>query len=48
MYNKGRINVNFYDNGMSKEGSHCICLLVILIDSAFKIRKIPYPQGFIE
>lgn len=30
---------------MLKEGSHCICLSVILIDSAFKIF---YPSVFLE
>ena len=31
---------------MPKEGSHCICLSVILIDSVFKIDKNYYPQVF--
>ena len=31
---------------MSKEGSHCICLSVILIDSVFKLGKNYYPQVF--
>ena len=33
---------------MPKEGSHCICLSVILIDFVFKIGKNYYPQMFLE
>ena len=33
---KGRINTNFHHNRMPKEGSYCLCLLVILIDSVQK------------
>ena len=32
----GKINTNFHDNGDHQEGSHCVCLSVILIDSVFK------------
>ena len=32
---EGKINTNFHDDRVPKEGSHCICLLVILIDSIF-------------
>ena len=28
---KGDISTNFHDNGISKEGFHCLCLLVVLI-----------------
>ena len=36
----GKINTNFHDNGMSKEGSHCVCLSVRLIEnSVFKMGK---------
>ena len=33
---------------MSKEGSQCVCLSVILIDSAYKKDKNYYPQVFLE
>ena len=33
---------------MPKEGSHCICVSVILINSVFKIDKNYYPQVFLE
>ena len=32
---KGKINTNFHNNRMMKEGSHCIFLSVRLIDSVF-------------
>ena len=32
---EGKINTNFHDDRVPKEGSHCICLLIILIDSIF-------------
>ena len=32
-----KINTNFRNDKMPKEGSHCICLSVILIDSVFKM-----------
>ena len=35
----GKINTNFHDNGVPKEGFHCICLSVALIYSVFKICK---------
>ena len=34
-----KVNTNSHDNGVLKEGSHCVCLAVILIDSAFKMGK---------
>ena len=34
---------NFHGNGIPKEGSHCICLSVVLNDFAFKIGKDSYP-----
>ena len=34
----GKINTNFRNDKIPKEGSHCICLSVILIDSVFKMR----------
>ena len=33
---------------MSKEGSHCICLSMVLIDSVFKMSNNYYPQVFLE
>ena len=32
---KSKININFHSDGVPNEGFHCICLLVILIDSFF-------------
>ena len=34
-----KINTNFHNNKLPKEGSQCICLSVILIDSAYKKTK---------
>ena len=34
---KVKINTNFHNNKKPKEGSQCICLLVILNDSFFRI-----------
>ena len=45
---EGEINTNFNDDRMLKEGSHCICLSAILIDSVFKINKNYYPRVFLE
>ena len=44
----GNVNTNFHNDKMPKEGSHCICLSVILIDFVFKIGKNYYPQMFLE
>ena len=41
----GKINTNFHHNGMSKEGSHCVCLSVRLIEnSVFKMGKNNHTQ----
>ena len=45
---EGKINTNFHNNKMSKEGSHCICLSVLLFDSVSKMNKSYYPQVFSE
>ena len=45
---QGKINKNFYNNKISKEGSQCICLTVILIDSLYRKDKNYYPQVFLE
>lgn len=39
----GKMSTNFHDNGMSKEGPDQVSLLVIFIDSIFKICKNCYP-----
>ena len=36
---EGKIITNFYDNGIKTDVSHCICLLIVLIGSVFKIGK---------
>ena len=43
----GKINTNFHNNKIPKEGSPFICLSVILIDSVFKTDKNYYPQVFL-
>ena len=45
---KRKINTNFHNNKIPKEGSQYICLSVILIDSVFRTRKNYYPQVFLE
>lgn len=30
---EGKIITNFYDNGIPKDGFHCVCLSVLLVDS---------------
>ena len=32
-------DTNLHDNGVSEEGSHCVCFLVISIDFVFKMSK---------
>ena len=44
----GKIKKKIYNNKISKEGSQCIFLSVILINSIFKTGKIYYPQLFLE
>ena len=46
-YNR-KINTNFHNNEILREGSQFICLSVILIDSIFRIGKNYYPQVFWE
>ena len=38
----------FLDDGIPKEGSHCIFISVILIDSVFQVARNYYPQMFLE
>ena len=45
---EGKINANFHNDKMPKEGSHCICLSVVLIDSVFEMGKNYYPQVLLE
>ena len=35
----GKINTNFHNNKIPKEGSQCICLSVMLIDSVYRKDK---------
>ena len=42
----GKINTNFHDNKITKEGSNFICLSVILINSVFRTGKNHYPKCF--
>ena len=44
----GKINTNFHNNKIRKEGSQLICLSVILIDSLFRTGESYYPQVFLE
>ena len=46
-YNE-KININFHDLKIPKEGSQFICLSTILIDSIFRAGKNSYPQVFLE
>ena len=45
---KGKINTNFHNNEIPKEGSQRICLSVILIDSVYRKDKHYYPQVFLH
>ena len=45
---KGKIKTDFHSNAISKEGSQCICVSAILIDSIYRKDKIYYPQVFLE
>ena len=47
LYN-GKINTNFHNNKITKEGSQCICLSVILIDSVYEKDNIDYLLVFFE
>ena len=43
-----KININFYDNKVAKEGSQSISLSVILTDSVFRTGRNYYCQVFLE
>ena len=44
----GKISTNFHNNKMPRQGSQCICLSVILIDSVFRTGKNYYRRVFLE
>ena len=46
----GKMSTNFHDNGMSKEGSHCVFFfwLVMLINSVLNLGKNYYIREFLE
>ena len=44
----GKINTNFHNCKIPEEGSQCICLSVILIDSVFRTSNNYYLQVFLE
>ena len=46
-YNE-KINTNFHNNEIPREGSQVICFSVILINSVFNTGKNYYPQVFFE
>ena len=35
----GKINTDFHNNKLPKEGSQCICLSLLLIDSVYRKNK---------
>ena len=45
---EGEIDSNFYNDKIPKEGSQCICLSVLLIDSVYRTGKNYYRQVFLE
>ena len=45
---QGKINTNFHSDKIQKQGSQCICLSVIFIDSVYRTGKNYYPQVFLE
>ena len=44
----GKTNTNFHSNKIPKEGSQCVCLSVILIDSVSGTVNNYYPWVFLE
>ena len=45
---RGKRKKKFYGDGIPHDGSYCICLSVILIDSVFKMGRNYLPQEFLE
>ena len=43
-----KVNTNFHNDKVPKEGSLCVCLLVVVIDFVFKIGKNYYSQVLLE
>ena len=43
-----KINTNFLDNGIPKEGSHYVCLSVFLIHCVFNMSNHFYQQVILE
>ena len=43
-----KINKNFHNNEVPKEGCECICLSIIWLNSVYRRDKNYYPQGFLE
>ena len=41
---EGKVNTNSLSDKVLNKGSYCICILVILIDSAVRMGKNYYPQ----
>ena len=44
----GKITTNFHNNKIPKEGSQCICLSVLLVNSGFRTGNNYYPHVFSE
>ena len=44
----GKVNTNFYESKIPKEGIHCVCFTITLIDSVFKLDKHYYPEIYLE
>ena len=47
-YYNGKINTNFHNSKVLKEGSQYICLSVILIDSVYRKDKKYYRRVFLQ
>ena len=45
---QGKIDTNFHSDKIQKQGSQCICLSVIFIDSVYRTGKKYHPQVFLE
>ena len=43
-----KINTDFQNNGILKDGTCCICFPIILINSVSDMDKKYYPQGVLE
>lgn len=45
---EGKFSTNFHDDKITKEVSHFISPLVVLVDSVFKMHRNCYPWIFLE